>query len=132
MTEEKEKTTCDCGEEMPGENCGCEDCEGAPITEKPACGCCGRKKARTEQERTAIINRLRRVEGQSRGIEKMVRNDVYCPDIITQISAALAGLGAVSRELLTAHIRTCVATDLSAGKTETAEELARLIERLMK
>jgi len=127
MTEEKEKTTRACGEEMPGENCGCEDCEGAPITEQPACGCCGRKKARTEQERTAIINRLRRVEGQIRGIEKMVRNDVYCPDIITQISAALAG-----RELLTAHIRTCVATDLSAGKTETAEELARLIERLMK
>ena len=132
MTEEKEKTTCDCGEEMPGDTCGCEDCADFKGVETEACACCLRKKERTEKERAAILNRLRRVEGQSRGIEKMVRNDAYCPDIITKISAALAGLGAVSRELLTAHIRTCVATDLSAGKTETAEELARLIERLMK
>ena len=110
----------------------CQSCDGAPIDNKPVCECCARKKARTEKERTAIINRLKRVEGQIRGIEKMVENDAYCTDIIVQVMASVAGLNAVNRELLSTHIRTCVATDLKNGKTETAEELARLVEKLMK
>lgn len=134
MTEEIKKGCACCrDEETPTvETTVCEKCEGTPYVMTAACDCCGRKKARTEKERAAIINRLKRVEGQIRGIEKMVTGDAYCPDIITQIAAAAAGLNAVSRELLSTHIRTCVATDLGEGKTETAEELARLVERLMR
>lgn len=112
--------------------CGCADCEGAPIAETPACECCGRRKDRGEKARNALVNRLKRIEGQVRGIEKMVENSAYCTDIITQVSAAVAALNAVNRELISTHIRTCVATDLRAGKTETAEELALVVERLMK
>ncbi len=110
----------------------CQNCDGAPIDSKSVCECCARKKARTEKERAAIVNRLKRVEGQIRGIEKMVENDAYCTDIIVQVMASVAGLNAVNRELLSTHIRTCVTTDLRDGRTETAEELARLVEKLMK
>ena len=90
------------------------------------------EKERTEKERAAILNRLRRVEGQVRGIEKMIENDAYCTDVITQVSAVAAALNAVNRELISKHIRTCVAEDLRQGKTETADELATVVERLMR
>ena len=110
----------------------CEDCADFKGVETEACACCLRKKERTEKERAAILNRLRRVEGQVRGIEKMIENDAYCTDVITQVSAVAAALNAVNRELISKHIRTCVAADLRQGKTETADELATVVERLMR
>ena len=110
----------------------CEDCADFTGVETEACACCARKKERTEKERAAILNRLRRVEGQVRGIEKMIENDAYCTDVITQVSAVAAALNAVNRELISKHIRTCVAEDLRQGKTETADELATVVERLMR
>ena len=110
----------------------CEDCADFKGVETEACACCLRKKERTEKERAAILNRLRRVEGQVRGIEKMIENDAYCTDVITQVSAVAAALNAVNRELIYKHIRTCVAADLRQGKTETADELATVVERLMR
>ena len=64
---------------------------------EPACPHCGaRHKKRTEEEQKALLTRLRKVEGQIRGIEKMVEADAYCPDILVQVSAvnsAVCGLG---------------------------------------
>ena len=95
--------------------------------------CCSkRKKHRTEEERKALMARLRRAEGQIRGIEKMVENDAYCPEILIQVSAVTSALNSFNRELLVSHINGCVADDIREGNEEAAEELASVIQRLMK
>ena len=97
------------------------------------CECCSEKtKRRTEDEIRALMNRLNRIEGQVRGLKNMVESDVYCTDILLQVSAATAALNAFSRELLSTHIRTCVADDIRAGKDETLDELLQTLQKLMK
>ena len=91
-----------------------------------------RTKKRTEEEYRSLINRLNRIEGQIRGIRGMVEKDAYCIDTLTQASAASAALNAFSRELLSAHIRTCVAQDIRDGKDETIEELVNTLQKMMK
>ena len=93
---------------------------------------CPRCKKRGEDELRPLLNRLSRIEGQLRGIRRMLEEDAYCVDVMMQVSAASSALSAMSRELLKTHIRTCVVKDLSEGKTETADELAEVVERLLK
>ena len=93
--------------------------------------CCARKKLRTEEEQKALMNRLNRIEGQIRGLRGMLEKDAYCPDILTQASAANAALNAFCRELLASHVRTCVAEDIRAGKDETIDELLATLQKLM-
>lgn len=92
---------------------------------------CPRCKKRDDDELKPLFNRLSRVEGQLRGIRRMLEEDAYCVDIMLQVSAASKALSAISRELLKTHIRTCVVKDLAEGKSETAEELAETVERLL-
>ena len=95
--------------------------------------CCMHKtKHRSEEEYKALLNRLNRVEGQVRGIKKMVESDAYCTDILIQVSAIQAALNAFNRELLSNHVKTCVATDVQNGKTETLDELLSVLQKLMK
>lgn len=95
--------------------------------------CCKHKtKMRSEEEYKKLINRLNRIEGQIRGIRKMVENNAYCPDILIQASAVNAALNAFNKELLSNHIRTCVATDIKNGKEETIDELVCTLKKLMK
>ncbi|WP_405321062.1 metal-sensing transcriptional repressor [Frisingicoccus sp.] len=94
--------------------------------------CCHKTKKRSEAEYKSLINRLNRIEGQIRGIKGMVERDVYCTDILVQVSAVSAALNGFSRELLGNHIRTCVANDIRDGKDETIEELVALLPKLMK
>ena len=77
--------------------------------------CCHRTKERGEQEYKDLIHRLNRVEGQIRGIKKMVENDAYCPEILIQVSAANAALNSFTKVLLASHIRSCVAEDIREG-----------------
>ncbi len=101
--------------------------------ESPEQSCCHeRKKHRSEEEYRNLINRLNRVEGQIRGIRGMVEKSAYCPDILSQVSAATAALNAFSRELLSQHIHTCVADDIRAGRDETIDELLATLQKLMK
>lgn len=93
---------------------------------------CQRVKHRSEEEYKNLINRLNRIEGQIRGIKKMVDSSAYCTDIITQVAAVTAALNAFNKELLCVHIKTCVAEDIKMGKNETADELVLLLQRLMK
>ena len=79
-----------------------------------------------------LITRLNRIEGQIRGIRGMVEKDVYCADILVQVAAANSALNAFSRELLSQHVRTCVADDLRAGSDEKLDELLKLLPKLMK
>ena len=95
--------------------------------------CCeARHKKRTEKEQKDLLVRLRRIEGQIRGIEKMVENDIYCPDILIQVSAVTSALNSFNKQLLAAHIRSCVAEDIREGKDETIDELVGVLQKLMK
>ncbi len=95
--------------------------------------CCTHKtKKRSDEELKALTNRLNRIEGQIRGIKKMVETDTYCTDILIQVSAVNAALNAFNKELLSEHIRTCVANDIKNGDESTIEELVCTLQRLMK
>ncbi len=95
-------------------------------------GCNHKTKQRSEAEYKALINRLNRIEGQIRGIKKMVETDTYCTDILIQVSAVNAALNAFNKELLSTHIRTCVAEDIKNGKDSTIDELVLTLQKLMK
>lgn len=94
--------------------------------------CCHKIKERSEEERKKLINRLSRIEGQIRGIRSMVEHDVYCTDILTQSAAVTAAMNAFNKELLSNHIKTCVAEDIREGKDETVDELVSTLQKLMK
>lgn len=94
--------------------------------------CCQRTKERTPEEYKRLIHRLNRIEGQIRGIRGMVEKGVYCPDILVQSAAVTAAMNSFNRELLSDHIRTCVARDIRDGKDETIDELLNVLQKLMK
>ena len=94
--------------------------------------CCHKTKERSEKEYTDLIHRLNRIEGQIRGIKRMVEDDAYCTDILTQVSAATAALNSFNKVLLANHIRTCVVDDIRAGKEETIDELVETIQKMMR
>lgn len=85
--------------------------------------------------KSTIQHRLRRVEGQVRGVQRMVDDDAYCIDVLTQISAATKALQAVALELLDEHLSHCVADALSQGGAAADEKVAEAsaaIARLVK
>ena len=96
------------------------------------CPGCQKKTMRSEEERKKLINRLKRVEGQIRGIIGMLENDAYCNDILIQSAAVNAAVNSFNKELLASHIRTCVARDIREGKDETTDELVTTLQKLMK
>lgn len=94
--------------------------------------CCHKTKERSEKEYKDLIHRLNRIEGQVRGIKRMVENDAYCTDVLIQVSAINAALNSFNKVLLANHIRTCVAEDIRQGKDETIDELVTTLQKLMK
>ena len=95
--------------------------------------CCGeRHKHREPAEADALLHRLRRIEGQIRGLQGMVEKEAYCTDILIQVSAVQAALNAFSRELLSNHIHTCMVRDIQAGKTEVVDDLLNTLQKMMK
>lgn len=114
-----------------------------PNMQSHSCCCCGgdgdvvgegliRHRKRTPEETRALINRLSRIEGQVRGIRNMLESDAYCTDILIQVSAATSALNGFGRELLSQHVRTCVANDLRDGSEEKLDELLKVLPKLMK
>ena len=96
-------------------------------------GCCagdeGRKTVAVNPESKALnLKRLRRVEGQIRGIQKMVEADRYCADVLTQIGAVQEALRAVGRELLRHHLQNCSAAAFRAGGEQAQAASDELIE----
>ncbi len=86
-------------------------------------------------QKDALARRMKRIEGQVRGIAKMIDDDKYCIDILTQVSAATAALHAVSINLLEEHIAHCVVDASAAGEDEARrkiEEASAAIARLIK
>lgn len=105
---------------------GCSECENMGKGEE------GKHKKRDEKEYRDLVNRLKRIEGQIRGIESMIENDAYCADVLTQVVAARSALGSFSKVLLANHIKSCVTDDIKAGKDETVDELVELLQKMMK
>lgn len=93
---------------------------------------CHKTKERSDKEYKDLVNRLNRIEGQVRGIKKMVESNTYCTDILIQVSAVNAALNSFNKVLLANHIRTCVAEDIKNGKDETIDELVVTLQKLMR
>ncbi|KAA1037651.1 metal-sensitive transcriptional regulator [Macrococcus equipercicus] len=79
-----------------------------------------------------MVNRLNRVEGQIRGIKGMIEKDVYCDEVITQLSAAQSALNSVAKILLEGHLKGCVVNRLNAGDDEVLDELLVTMQKLMR
>ena len=77
------------------------------------------------EEKEALVKRLHRIEGQVRGIERMVEDERYCIDILTQIAAATTALESVAFRILDEHVNHCVAGALESGDAEVAAEKSR-------
>jgi DNA-binding FrmR family transcriptional regulator len=79
-----------------------------------------------------LIKRLNRIEGQVRGIQNMINGDIYCDDVLTQISAVRNALSSVSKILFEAHLKSCITEQIKSGKTEVLDELLETIRRMIK
>ena len=87
---------------------------------------------RSEEQKKALMNRLRRIEGQVRGIQAMIEENAYCNDVLMQSAAVNAAMNAFNKELLASHIRNCVVRDIRQGNDEVVEELVGTMQKLMK
>jgi len=102
-----------------------------------ACGCgisataavTGRKAAAVDPDaKERNLKRLRRIEGQMRGLQKMVEEDRYCADIMIQISSVHEALRAVGRELMRNHLKHCAATAIRAGEGEASAMYDEIVD----
>ena len=91
-----------------------------------------RKKHRTERFKDDLLKRLSKIEGQIRGIERMVVNDAYCDDILNQITAVHAAISAVRNLLLENHIKSCVRESIEKKEYEIIDELMGTLKRMFK
>lgn len=109
-------------------------------TKAPPCGCAvgeegagGRKAVAVDpgiKERN--LKRLRRIEGQVRGLQKMVEEDRYCADILTQVSSVHEALRAVARELMRNHLKHCAASAIRSSDAEAEAMYDELVELMYK
>ena len=108
----------------------CADCKEREATQD--CTCCQKKKERSDKEYRDLMNRLKRIEGQVRGIENMLEKDAYCTDVLIQVSAVTSALNSFNKVLLANHVKTCVADNIRQGNDEVIDELVTLLQKLMK
>jgi CsoR family transcriptional regulator, copper-sensing transcriptional repressor len=109
---EKSKTVPALRESGEGPNCACDVYQG------------GRKAAGVDPElKIANRKRLRRIEGQVRGLQRMLEDDRYCPDIIVQVASVQEALRGVARNLMRNHLRHCAAQALRSADQKTSEEM---------
>ncbi|MBQ4647574.1 MAG: metal-sensing transcriptional repressor [Clostridia bacterium] len=91
--------------------------------------CCNKKTKRGDAEKKLIINRLNRINGQIKGITKMIEDDAYCNDVLVQLSAVKNSVKSLSSHILENHLYTCVTRDLENGDLDTLDELISLFKR---
>jgi len=99
------------------------------MKEKSCCTQGEKKTYRDEEEKKKICNRLSRIEGQVKGIQKMVKEDRYCNDILMQLSAVEKSIQSLSNHILERHLYTCVSDQLEHGDLEVLDELTSLFKR---
>lgn len=94
--------------------------------------CSGKHKERSNTERKDLMNRLKRIEGQVRGVEGMLESDAYCTDILIQVSAISSALKSFNKVLLANHMKTCVAEGIRKGDDSVIDEFVVTLQKLMK
>lgn len=94
--------------------------------------CSGKHKDREDKEKKDLLNRLKRIEGQVRGVEGMLESGAYCTDILIQVSAITSALNSFNKVLLGNHVRSCVAENIRNGHDEVIDELVETLRKLMK
>ncbi len=103
------------------------ECHFGCISDNPE----NKKTVREEKLKSNLITRLNRIEGQVRGIKGMIERDVYCNDVLNQISAAQAALDSVSKLVLEYHIRNCLVEKIQAGDDKIIDELLITIGKML-
>lgn len=88
-----------------------------------------KKTYRTDEEKKIINNRINRIEGQLRGVKKMISEDAYCRDVLIQLSAIENSVKSLSNHVLEKHLYTCVTRDLENGDLEVIDELINLFKK---
>ena len=94
------------------------------------CENCNKSKHRTEDEKKYLQTRLKTIEGQVRGVSKMIEDDKYCNDVLTQLLAINKSIRSLSNDILRCHLSTCVTQDIKNNKLEVIDEIMELIGRL--
>jgi DNA-binding FrmR family transcriptional regulator len=111
------------------------------LVEETVAGCgCGVAVSGEDRKAVAVdpdikdrnLKRLRRIEGQVRGLQKMIEEDRYCPDIMTQVSSVQEALRAVGRELMRNHLKHCATQAIRAGGADAEGTYDELIELIYK
>lgn len=91
-----------------------------------------RSTYRGDKEKKALLNRCSRLEGQIRGIKGMIERDIYCDDILNQISAAQSALQGLSKLVLEHHMKSCIVDRIEGGEYEVIDELLTTIHKMLK
>lgn len=94
-------------------------------------GSCKKTKKRTPEEMHRLTVRLNKIKGQIDAVQNMLEQDVYCTDVLIQISAAQGAFNSFTRELLSNHIQSCVVDEIRAGNDEVVEELLDILQKLL-
>ena len=89
-----------------------------------------KKTVRSETTKKDLISRLNRIEGQIRGISKMIEDDRYCGDILIQLSAVNSSIKSLSIKMLEKHLKHCVKKQVLDGKDEALDEVTELIKKI--
>ena len=95
-----------------------------------SCENCSKSKHRTEEEKKYLQTRLKTIEGQVRGVAKMIDEDKYCSDVLTQLLAINKSIKSLSNDILKSHLLSCVVKDIKEDKLEIIDEVMELIGRL--
>lgn len=89
-----------------------------------------KKTIRPESTKKDLISRLNRIEGQIRGISKMIEDDRYCGDILIQLSAVDSSIKSLSVKMLEMHLKSCVKKQVLEGNDEALDEIVNLMKKL--
>lgn len=85
---------------------------------------------RSDEQKKTLINRLNIIEGQVRGISKMIEDDRYCDDVLIQIAAVNSALKSIGNNILESHLKTCVANDIQKGNLSIIDDVMHLVKKL--
>ncbi|MBF9018164.1 MULTISPECIES: metal-sensitive transcriptional regulator [unclassified Oceanispirochaeta] len=91
-----------------------------------------RKAHHPYETKQNMVNRMKRIEGQIRGISRMIEEDVYCDDILHQFMSVESAIGGVKKALLEAHMKGCIVHQIQAGELEAVDELLATIGKMTK
>lgn len=94
------------------------------------CENCNKSNHRTNEEKKYLKTRLNTIEGQIRGVSRMVEDDKYCKDILTQMLAINKSIRSLSNDILKSHLSSCIVECIKNDETEAVDEVMKLVERL--